>query len=65
MRRVTIETRSVGENFGCCGVIRDARSRRKLAETRVYPNGFDHAAAVGAVSICDRQGWRVHRAEVA
>jgi hypothetical protein len=33
-----------------------------LAETRVYPHGYDHAAADGALSICDRKGWRVHRA---
>lgn len=64
MRRVTIETRMVGQNFGCCGVVRDARSRQKLVETRVYPYGHNHAAFESAESICDSKGWRVHRAEV-
>lgn len=58
-RLVEIDTRPVGVNFACCGVVRDARSRRKLAETRDFPYGFDAQAFAAARELAAAKGWEV------
>lgn len=58
-RAVTIDVRSTGQAFGCYGVVRDARTRRKIAETGVKPNGFTAADYAAAESICVERGWSV------
>lgn len=59
MQAVKIRVVSVGDNFGCRAIIRDARTGRRLAATRLCPHGFDGAAEGIAENICDANGWRV------
>lgn len=60
---MVVETRTVGQFFATCGVIRDARSRRKLAEGRDCPYGFSAAAYDAAVSLAESRGWTVVNGE--
>lgn len=63
-RRVKIETREVGQAFGCCAVIRDARTGRKLAETDdVRPYGFTAAAYGDGERLAEQRGWTVVEVE--
>jgi len=59
MKIVTVSVRPVGQSFGCVGIVRDARSGRRLGVTRLYPYGFDGPAHAGAVAIAESKGWRV------
>ena len=57
---VTVKTRTVGQHFGTCGIIRSAKNGRKLAETPdTYPLGFTTAAIEAAKGIARRKGWTV------
>lgn len=58
-RAVRIEVRDVGQAFACVGVIRDARSGKRLAETREYPYGQRGNAHDGAELIAANKGWTV------
>ncbi len=58
-RKVRIETRSVGDAFGCCGIVRDAKSGRKLAETDTYPNGCEQSARSAAKRIAQERGYEI------
>lgn len=58
---VTVETQSVGQSFGCCGVVRSQRTGRKLAETRLYPHGFDAAAMMSAEDLAESRGYVLAR----
>lgn len=59
-RRVIVEARAVGVAFGCVGVVRDAKSRRKLAESdTVRPHGFAANAVTDAEQIAAARGWTV------
>ena len=60
---VTIETREVGQSFGCEGLVRSQKSRRVLARTRVFPFGFDAQAAASAERIASERGYRIDDAE--
>lgn len=58
IRRVTIETRQTGIHFGCYGVVRDARTRRKIAESDIIrPFDMPHLALDDAQAIVERKGW--------
>lgn len=60
MTTVKIETRAVGQAFGCVGVVCDARTGRELATTeRVYPYGNRAAAYEGAETLAAERGWTV------
>jgi hypothetical protein len=57
-KHVTIEVKEVGQKFGCKAIIRDGKTRKKLAETRLYPYGFSGAAIDGARAIIkDHASW--------
>jgi hypothetical protein len=58
-KSVMIEVQSVGTNFGCVGIVRDAQSREKLAETDVKPNSMRGVAYTAAESIATDRGWTV------
>ena len=58
-RKVTIKTRTVGQYFATCGVIRDARTGRKLAEGQEVPYQFTAAAVDRARAEAERRGWVV------
>jgi hypothetical protein len=59
-KTVRIETCNVGQNFGTVGVVRDARTGRKLAVTDdTYPLGFTAAACAAAEALAERKGWTV------
>jgi hypothetical protein len=58
-KQVTIKTASVGTNFATCAIIRDAKNRRKLAETREFPYGFTGPAIEAAEAIAAQRGWTV------
>ena len=58
-RKVTIETRTVGQCFATCGVICDARTGRELAEGQLAPYQFTAAAADSARAEAERRGWVV------
>lgn len=59
-RRVKVETRTVGQSFGVVGVVRDARTRRKLVETdEVRPYGHNHSAARDAERLAEERGWEI------
>ena len=62
-KQVVIETRTTGDSFGTYAVVRDLRSRRKLAETTVVPYGFTGAAVERAEAIAANRGWRVVNAQ--
>jgi hypothetical protein len=56
--KVVIKTATVGQNFGTVGLVCDARSGRKLAETAdTYPLGFVTAARAGAEALAKKNGW--------
>lgn len=57
--RVRIATETVGQHFGTCAVLRDARSGRRLESTDTYPLGFVVAARDAAESIAKKRGWVV------
>lgn len=56
-RRVTVETMTVGQGFGCCGVLRDAKSRRRLVLTDVVPFQFEEVARARARYLAAARGW--------
>ena len=58
-KNVRIETRTVGQFFATCGVIRDARTGRKLAETDDVPYGFTASAFSAAEALAEKKGWNV------
>ena len=58
IRTVICTTRDVGQNFATVGVVRDARSGRKLAETGLKPYRSS-SAIFGAEGIAAARGWRV------
>lgn len=58
-RSVRIVVRTVGQSFGCCAVIRDARSGRKLWESRVFPYGFAANAQQRAINEARSRCWTV------
>jgi hypothetical protein len=59
-KRVTVESRSVGQSFACVGVVRDATTGRKLAECEdVRPYGYDWSAQEDARALAERRGWAV------
>ena len=63
-RNVTVEAATVGVNFGCVGVVRNTKSRRKLATTDdVYPHGNRAAAISDAEALAGRKGWSIVEGE--
>jgi len=57
---VCITVRTVGIHFACCGVIRDAKTGRQLAETEeIYPYGFRLNAIEGATRLALERGWTI------
>lgn len=58
-KKVSIETRTVGQHFATCGVIREVESGRVLAETDDVPYGFDRNARVAAETLAAKNGWSV------
>lgn len=61
---VTIEAREVGQALGCTGVIRDARTGKKIgADLPTRPYGFSGAALADARAYADAKGWSVVEAE--
>jgi hypothetical protein len=57
--KVTIETRTAGQNFGTEGIVRSHRTRRILARTDVVPLSFISAAIARAADICRDRGYDV------
>lgn len=57
IRAVICTTRDVGV-FGTIGVVKDARSGRRLAETGIKPYRSS-AAIFGAEGIAAARGWRM------
>ncbi len=62
MRKVTCTTRDEGIHFGTIGVIRDAKSGRKLAETGLKPYQSS-AAIISAEALAAARGWQVATSE--
>lgn len=61
-RLVRIETRTVGQSFGTVGIVRDAKTGEKLAESEtVRPYGYTYSAARDADEIAQDRGWQVER----
>lgn len=58
-RKVTIDTAEVGQAFGVCAVIRDAKTGRKLAVGPTKPYGFDAAAMAAGQTLASERGWTV------
>lgn len=59
-RTVKLSTRTVGTNFGRAGVVTDARTGKKLAESdETFPLGNGNAAYEDARRIAERKGWTV------
>jgi hypothetical protein len=58
-RKVRIETQTVGNNFGCCAILRDAKTGRKLAETDTFPRGCEQNARTAARDIAATKGFEV------
>jgi hypothetical protein len=57
---VTIHSATVGQNFGSVGIVRDAKTKKKLAEADdVRPYGFDSAALGDAEALAKKNGWTV------
>lgn len=60
MRKVTLDTRPVGLNFGTVGVVRDAKTGRKIAESATTrPVGHTRGAISDAQRVAWRHGWTV------
>lgn len=57
--QVTIQTRNVGQNFGCVGVVRYVSNGRKVHETDTCPYGFDSAAYRAAKAWAEDNGYVV------
>ena len=60
-KTVTIESKPVGVNFALVGVIRDARTGRKLGETG--PRPFAESALADARGYAAARGWIVQAAD--
>lgn len=58
-RRVTVETRTVGQSFGTVGVVRDMRGRKIAESPTVRPFGFSEQACRDALAIVEARGWAV------
>lgn len=59
-RTVRIEVVEVGQAFGCCAILRDARTGRRLAETDdVRPYGFRSNAYRDGERMAASNGWTV------
>lgn len=57
-RPVYVDFQTVGIGFACVGIVRDARTREKIAEASdVRPHGFTRAALDDARDIVERHGW--------
>lgn len=61
--QVTIQTRNVGQNFGCVGVVRYASNGRKVHETDARPYGYDSAAYHAAKAWAEDKGYIVIEAK--
>lgn len=59
IKQVKIETRTVGQSFATCAVIRDAKTGRKLAVGEDKPYGFTAAARANGEAIAEKHGWTV------
>lgn len=60
MRTVVIDTATVGQFFGTVGVVKDARTGRKVAEAKyVRPYGFVSAALDDARTLAEDRGWTI------
>lgn len=57
--QVTIQTRNVGQAFGCVGVVRYASNGRKVHETDTRPFGFDSVAYQAAKNWAEGKGYVV------
>jgi len=57
-RKVICTTRDEGVNFGTIGVVRDAKSGRKLAETGIKPYRSS-GAIISAEALAEQRGWTV------
>lgn len=64
-RNVRITTRTVGQHFGTCAVVKDAKTGRKLAEGETKPYGFTAAAVANGEDIAKKNGWTVLDSEEA
>ena len=63
-RIVTVTTRTAGQSFGTVGVVKDARTGRKIVECdTTRPYGFTAAALDDARALAARKGWTVRDAE--
>ena len=59
-RTVRIEIVEVGQAFGCCAVLRDVRTGRRLAVTdEVRPYGFHANAYRDGERLAEAKGWTV------
>jgi len=58
-RTVTITTVSEGVNFGTFGIVRCAKTGRRLASTNILPHGFVVPAREAAAKIAEAKGWTV------
>lgn len=58
-RTVTIDTREVGQAFGCEGLIRSRKTGRVLGRTRTYPIGDDSSAFAAALRMAEDLGYDV------
>lgn len=57
-RSVYIDFRTEGLTLACRGVVRDARTREKIAEADdVRPRGFQRAALQDARELVRERGW--------
>ena len=58
-RAVTLSTVTIGQHFGTAGLVRDARTGRKLAQTETVGLGHRAAAILRAEEIAAKRGWTV------
>ncbi len=58
-RAVTITTAPEGVNFGTFGIVRCAKTGRRLASTGIFPNNFTGPAREAAVKLAEARGWTV------
>ena len=60
MRKVKLDTASVGSVHGTLGIVRDASTGRRIAEAETLsPHGFTGAALDSAREIAEARGWTV------
>lgn len=57
-RPVYVDFRTEGISFACRGIVRDARTRQKIAEAEgIRPHGFTRAALDDARAVVAEHGW--------